>query len=371
MFNFKQVPEFRDLVTFIPNKREPIHDWYYYKEGYSKQLVDILIDRFKVGSQHVVLDSFAGVGTTTLACKQHGIKSVGFDVSPLCVFVSRVKAADYNLETLNDGVITALKWKFRKPENIPNDKWLKRVFSSYALEDIVFYREKIMQLEDEKIRNFLMLGLLDSAMSCSYAYKDGAFVKVMKRPVAPVGKIFKYKIRRMLRELRENQPSSVETSIYNGDARDLKLEDESIDFVITSPPYLNKIEYTNIYRTEYSLFFNMPETKLRSFIGEKLEETLEGFESYPPVAQAYFKDMKKVSQELYRVCKPGAKLAVVIGGGCFPDQAISVDEIFAKLSEEVGFRINDILVARNSWCTRAKTIKVGQIRESIILMARA
>jgi len=370
VFNFKQVPEFRDLVTFIPNKHEPIHDWYYYKEGYAKQLVDILIDRFKISSQHIVLDPFTGVGTTLLACKQRGIQSIGFDVSPLCTFVSRVKTSDYEISELSEAVIAALKWKFRKPLQIPQDKWLKRVFSSYALEDIVFYRNNIMQLENEKLRNFLMLGLLDSAMHCSYAYKDGAFVKIMKRPVAPVGKIFKYKIRRMLKELRENQPPAVEARIESGDARDLKLEDGSVDFVITSPPYLNKIEYTQIYRTEYALFFDLPETRLRSFIGESLEETLQGFESFPPAAQAYFKDMKKVSQELYRVCKPGAKLAVVIGGGCFPDQSINVDELFAKLSENIGFKINDILVARNSWCTRAKTIKIGQIRESIVIMER-
>jgi hypothetical protein len=73
---------------------------------------------------------------------------------------------------------------------------------------------------------------------------------------------------------------------------------------------------------------------------------------------------------MYRVCKSGAKTAIVIGGGCYPDRAIEADRVTAELAERVGFNVNDIWVARNSWCTRARIIKVGQIRESIILLTK-
>src|SRR3989338_8059116 len=271
MFSIKASPELKDLVTFVPNKFEPLHNWYYYKEGFSAGLADFFISKFGIEKENLVLDPFCGVGTTLLACKQAGLRAVGFDVSPLAVFVSQVKTANYNLESLEEAIRHALKWKFERPRNLPSSPWLKRAFSKYALEDIFFYKEKITHIENLVERNFLALGLMDSALKCSYITKDGAVVKIHKGAVAHVGKIFKYKIRRMLRDLREANMENFGTRAEVGDARSLELENESVDFAITSPPYLNKIEYTNIYKTEYELFFYLPATKLRSHIGDRVE----------------------------------------------------------------------------------------------------
>jgi DNA modification methylase len=93
-------------------------------------------------------------------------------------------------------------------------------------------------------------------------------------------------------------------------------------------------------------------------------------ENLPLSAKVYFKDLNLALREMHRVCKNNAKLAIVIGGGCYPDRAVEVDKITAELAERIGFNVKNILVARNSWCTRARIIKVGQIRESIILLEK-
>ena len=49
-------PEWHELVTFMPNKKTPIYNWFYYKEGFSKEFVDILLDRFGIKSGQTVLD---------------------------------------------------------------------------------------------------------------------------------------------------------------------------------------------------------------------------------------------------------------------------------------------------------------------------
>ncbi len=350
--NIINSPELKDLVTFIPNKHEPIHNWYHYKEGFSRQLVDILLKKFDVQKDHVVLDPFMGVGTTLLACKQSGIRSIGFDVSPLCAFVSQVKTVDYNSEELDKQAREILSLKFVRPERVPKNEWLRKAFSKYVLEDITFYKNKIFEIKDEKIRDFLILGLMDSAMSCSYIYKDGAFVRVQKRSVPPLKKFYKYKIKKMLKDLERANVPKIEAKVDMGDARNLPLEDKSVDFIITSPPYLNKIEYTKIYKTEYSLFFREPDTQIMSFVNEAEE--------------GYWRDMRKSLEEMKRVCR--GKIAIVIGGGCFQDHAVLVDEKLAEIAEEIGFKVDEILVARNSWCTRARTEKVGQIRESVIIL---
>lgn len=371
--NFSEASDFKDLVTFIPNKKEPIHNWYYFKEGFSRQLVDIFIDKFELGENSIVLDPFCGVGTTLLTCKQRGIRSIGFDVSPFFVFVAKVKTGDYDLERLREAISEMTTWKFERPKQLPREKYIKKVFSRYTLEDFVFYRDKIIEIEDEKVRDFLMLALVDSAIKASWTMKDGAVVKIDKRGKPPLKKYFKYKVKRMFKDLRNSNLKSIDATSEIGDARELNLEDESIDAIITSPPYLNKIEYTKIYNIEMS-FLGFPETGLKSYVGSKVEDTsiseLGLDENLPVSAKVYFKDMHSVLSEMYRVCKDNAKATIVIGGGCYPDKAIEADKITAELAERIGFKVNDIWVARNSWCTRARTIKVGQIRESIILLAK-
>jgi hypothetical protein len=370
---FSESPELKELVTFIPNKKEPIHNWYYFKEGFSKQLVDIFIDRFQLNENSIVLDQFCGVGTTLLACKQKGIKSIGFDVSPFFVFASKVKTMDYDLERLKESISQAISWKFERPKYLPKEKYITKVFSRYTLEDTIFYKNKILEIEDEKIRDFLLLALIDSAIKASWTMKDGAFVRIEKKGKPPLKKYFKYKIKKMFKDLRNMNFKPIETRVEVGDARELKLENESVDAVITSPPYLNKIEYTKIYKIEMS-FLGFPENELKSYIGSRVEDTIVSElgldENLPLSAKVYFKDMYSALNEMYRVCKNNAKLAIVIGGGCYPDRVVEVDRIIAELSEKIGFRVENILVARNSWCTRARTIKVGKIRESIILMEK-
>ena len=57
-------------ATFVPNKQLPVYNWFYYKEGFSRDLVFSLIEQFGLGTDSVVLDPFAGSGTTLLVCRQ-------------------------------------------------------------------------------------------------------------------------------------------------------------------------------------------------------------------------------------------------------------------------------------------------------------
>jgi DNA modification methylase len=166
----------------------------------------------------------------------------------------------------------------------------------------------------------------------------------------------------MVRDLEKLRTKKCETLVSRGDARKLRLGDETIDFVITSPPYLNKIEYTNIYRVEEFLFFK-PQKKrgLRSYIG-----TREGDD----IIKAYFSDMEHSLSELYRVCRPGAKLAMVVGNGCFPDRVVESDILLSELAEKAGFRVEKIYVLNKRWCTRERVIKVGELRESLLVFGK-
>jgi len=88
--------EFGSLISPQRNQLIPIHNWYTFKHGYSRDLAIILITYFKLPEGSWVLDPFCGSGTTLLTCKELGINSRGFDILPFSVLLSNVKISDYD-----------------------------------------------------------------------------------------------------------------------------------------------------------------------------------------------------------------------------------------------------------------------------------
>lgn len=371
-----EAPEFSSLVTFEPNRMERVHNWWWYKEGFSRALVDKLLSRMQVGNESTVLDPFCGSGTTLLACKQRGIASVGFELNPLPVLVSRVKTRDYDLEELAKFVKEARKWKFEKPKELPKDPYMRKAFSKWALEDIVWLKGKIISIREESAREFLYLALIEAAMRGSWTVKEGSVVKTRKRKVAPVGKIFKNNIRCWLKDLQKTGIPNTPASVHAGDARRLPLDSGSIDAIVTSPPYLNKLEWQSEFRVELNLFFGLPHTwrppkiEMEPAQMQRLESAISGIDILADDVKEYFGSMMDSLAEMHRVLKQGGKAAVIIGGGCFPDGVVENDLCFVNLAEAAGFCVNEILVARRVCCTKARTIKIGQVRESILMLEK-
>jgi SAM-dependent methyltransferase len=355
--NLTEAPELKELVTFMPNRREAVHNWYWYKEGFSRAFVDRMLDLFQAKNDSIILDPFCGVGTACLACKQRGLQSIGFDVNPLSLLAARAKTADYDLAELAAAVKDAVQWRLEIPKEMPQDEYLRRAFSKENLGLIFAYKERVESIGDPKIRDLFLLALIDATAKGSWAVKDGALLRIERRPVPYVNRLFKYKIRKMLHDLRKRPLPPAPVRIAPCDARSLVLDKESVDFVITSPPYLNKEEFSRAYKLELSLFFGQQPGRLAAFLGAEQEAS-------------YWADVRKVLFELFRVARPGAKVAWVVGGGCFPDRVVETDVRTAELAEAVGFSATDILVARHSWCTARRTIKVGPLRESAVMLEK-
>jgi len=334
----------------------------------------MMFKEFKVNSGDRVLDPFVGSGTTLLACKEVGVNGVGVDVAPLAVFVTQVKIADYDLEKLRETARWLLNQPFERPDLSGISGFVKQFFLKPSLEDIIFFREKIKEIEDPVIRNFFTLALMNAAMKVSFAYKDGAVLKVVKKPVPPFRKFFRRIIKKMIKDLKRISFKPCELEVYLGDARKLDfLEDEVFDAVITSPPYLNKIEYTKVYKIEYELFFgNVQVDPVRSYLGFNPKNVVDYFPelNLPEVAKAYFHDMRLCLEEMFRVLKPGGRVAIVVAGGVFPDRVVESDTLIMKLAEDVGFEGERLIAVNKRVATTRRVIKIGEARESILLMRK-
>ncbi len=363
-----------NLVTFIPNKKVPIHNWFYFKEGFSRDFVLLMLDWFKIKNESLILDPFCGSGTTLLASKEVGINATGVDASPLAVFVTQVKTDDHDLDSIRNHAREMFSKKFIKYEIKGLSPLTRRAFSKYSLEDILFFKEEIKGVDDLKVRNFLTLALMNSANRVTYAYKDGSVIRMREKPSIPLKKVFKRTVKRMIHDLKRAKYENPEIKVYFGDARRMDfLEEGCFDAVITSPPYLNKIEYTKVYSIEYELFFEEKKIdSFRSYIGLNPKHVKDFFPelNLPEVAKAYLQDMNDSLGEIYRVMKDDAKCAMVVAEGAFPDGVVPVDHLIANLAERTGFKVEKIVIANSRVVTRDRTIKIGRARESIIVMSK-
>jgi len=324
-FNFVEKRKLAPYLSFQPNRRAPIHWWFEYKEGFSRDLVLWLAEQFNLDQNSLVLDPFCGTGTTQLACAEMGIRAIGFDSNPLLAFVARTKLAaphyNYNRQEIERQAKRLLKEKGggERLAIPPTPAIVERGFSKWALEDLLRFRAAMSQL-DEGARDFFLLALASAAIKASWTVKDGAMIRVVKKKVPPLPIALRSQLNKMLADLK--RAPKISNGAEVGDARDMDIESDSIDAVITSPPYINKLEYTKAYAIEEWIIF------------EKIEEEKKvlGISK-----ESYFADMEKSLGEMARVCKSGAKVAIVIGGGCFPDGVVQSDEEVARLSEKFGF----------------------------------
>ncbi|MBI4174364.1 MAG: hypothetical protein HY517_01865, partial [Candidatus Aenigmarchaeota archaeon] len=235
-------------------------------------------------------------------------------------------------------------------------KIMRSMINKFALDDIAFFSSNMENFEN---RDFFTLALLNASIKVSWAWKDGGVIKIKKHPVPPLRKLFQRVVYRMIKDVEDSERSEATTQVLQQDARKMSLEDESVDAIITSPPYLNNIDYTRLYAIE-DFFMKMRHIPtIRSFMGFREVEQ----------AEAYFDDMKEFLSEAYRVIKRGSYAAIIIGNA-YIGREVETDFILSHLASEVGFEVEKILVLNKRFALENRTQKVGTLRESLIILKK-
>jgi SAM-dependent methyltransferase len=397
--------EWRRLVTYVPNKKLPLYNWFKYKEGFSRELVVQLIREFGLQAGETVLDPFAGSGTTLLTAKEFGIHGIGIDMLPTAVFVANAKLKEWpDIDALLQSALKLTSTPFREPKSsLPDVRIINLAFDKETQKQLKFFKEEI-ETYDQSVRDFLMLGLLSILEDVSSTSKDGQFLRLVEKDIPPVRDALRTALTRMIHDLSEIRTfglwpkTNAKTTMFRGDARELCLPLKhlgAISAVITSPPYLNRYDYSRTYALELCLLsvkshqdmVSVRHSLLRSHVESKehegkaihlpaLDEVLREVrakplnnERLPVMIQGYFEDMNLVIANISRYLKPQGRAALVVANAQFNGENVPTDLMLCELAQRHGLSTEAVLVTRYKGNSSQQMAIYGRrpVRETILL----
>ncbi|MFQ5706915.1 MAG: DNA methyltransferase [bacterium] len=135
------------MVLSQSSKQKSENCWKKIKEGFSRDLVFRLLKELDVGKEEIVLDPFAGCGTTLLACKEFGYPAVGLEILPIAVYVAKIKLLDWpDLPILSQYVEELFKKKTNQKGNFQMFESSKKLFQKMCKMRFCFTKKRFKNL---------------------------------------------------------------------------------------------------------------------------------------------------------------------------------------------------------------------------------
>lgn len=317
------------------------------------------------------------------------LDAIGFDANPLMKFVSEVKSTwDIDLSLFLDeikNIATNFLSNTKKLSEFPfNNGFLKKMppkelnqwLSPILQQEISLLKQIINDVDDEKIRNLFLLALSKSSFNASYVSLCPGTTFYPFRKKEEFWDLFTQIVKQMYTDLKAIQAHNhygksniiADTCTNASDY----IGNNEIDFIITSPPYPNDLEYTRQTRLElYLLDFveNMEDVqnikrrltkgstklvykdsnsskyvekfksvqKIADEIYENTKDKDWGFD-YPKMVKEYFGDMYACLKEFYPLLKNNSPFLLVVGDQTIKGVLIPVCDILIEMATELGYK---------------------------------
>jgi DNA modification methylase len=410
--------------AFASNKTLPIHRWVPWIAGFSSGFVKDALNKYSKG-QGTILDPFAGVGTTLVEAVAFGLNAIGFEINPYPALACKAKitAHEISAELFCSEILRFQNFYNEKvsssytPESQPPQGFKTRAefYSASVLHKVLIVQDFINFINDDKVRDLFRLAFAATMVRYSnYSYEPslGRRVSAGKKEIEdfPVEQIILDKLAEMVEDIiqfRSHLSGKVaKTEIINDSFFNYQtyLTPESIDLIITSPPYLNNYHYNRntrpqLYWLKYverpqdlkaletynfgkywqtvrdhkliDLDFSLPCTD----IAERLQTLREinpdrgiyGGNGWANYAASYFNDCYRFVKGINNVLKPGGRALVVIGNSILQGILIPTDEYLGKIAQSIGLELVKIDVPRITRVGNSiiqSNVRVGKAKDS-------
>ncbi|TGE21725.1 hypothetical protein E5K00_15750 [Hymenobacter aquaticus] len=371
-------------------------NWHDYYAGYSSEFAYAILSSIGLNKESLVMDPWNGAGTTTLAASAIGYKSVGFDLNPVPVIIAKAFKISYGEKPSIVPLLSKIINKFKVinikyDSNDPLRLWFKEDSSCYirALErsiqyfliqeqkgKYVFIKSNVNLVSEIAAFFYLAVFRVVRSLIGQFQSSNPTWVKQPKDEHSKVS-IDKNSIRLAfvseVNAMLENfdpvfdNSANAESKLFIGNSLNIQCEKNSVDFVLSSPPYCTRIDYGVYTMPELcvlGLFKSELDNLRRSLIGsttvpknapassvewgEVCNSFLDEVKNHPSISSdtyylknhlQYFDLMFSSLLEINRVLKKGGACTLVVQDSYYKDVHNDLPEIISQMGNNLGWSL--------------------------------
>jgi DNA modification methylase len=378
---FREVPCFPPFDTIdngelfslsLSNKVSALtHGLHRFPAKYIPRIPAWVMDEF-AGKNDVILDPFCGSGTTLVEALLRSKQAIGIDCDPLACMITRAKTSSLNparMQRLGCNLQT-----FRRDAAhplvppMPDLANFNHWFSEKAWGDLQSLLTAITQLDCSSCEREFFLCIFSSVLrwvsnaddQTQKTYVSGTLKKQPPDALPLFWKAFE-KALAGVQELARLRLPSAHANVIQGDAADIRLPHRSVDLIVTSPPYLDSVDYMYNFMLEYfwlGPLLGVPDRRIFNQMRRGVTGAKNPLSKTPPelphclddlicerdiiphriaATRAYCDNMARHFHSAAKALKLGGYYFLVIGNSKTQKGALPIHDSLIRLAADAGF----------------------------------